>query len=104
MFWHQPRPMASIGIEVMTVEIALGATTAAGLAQTPGEQEVQAVVAPSEERALEEPVTEQSRVATVMPQEVPVATQETAPEAKPQETPPEAETVEPTAAGAAAGA
>ncbi len=94
-FWHQPRPMASIGIEVMTVEIVLGANTAAGLAQQPGEQEVQ-VAAPSEERALEEPVTEQSRVATVMPQEVPVALQETAPEAKPQETPPEAQTVEPT--------
>ncbi len=76
MFWHQPRPMASIGIEVMTVEIVLGANTAAGLAQRPGEQEVQ-VAARSEERALEEPVTEQARVATVMPQEVPVATQET---------------------------
>ena len=95
MFWHQPRPMASIGIEVMTVEIVLGATTAAGVAQTPGEQEVQAVVAPPAEPTQDEPVTAQSRVATVMPQEVPVAAQETAPEAKPQETPPEAETVEP---------
>ncbi len=82
--------MASIGIEVMTVEITLGATTAAGLAPTPSEQEAQAA-APSEERPEEEPTTEQSRVATVMPQEVPVAAQETAPELKPQETPPEAQ-------------
>ena len=94
MFWHQPRPMASIGVEVMTVEITLGATTAAGVAQQPGEQEVQ-VAAPSEERALGEPVTEQARVATVMPQEVPVAPQETAPEAMPQDTPPTVETAEP---------
>lgn len=88
MFWQNTRPMASIGIEVMTVEITLGATTAAGLAQTPSEQEAQAA-SPSEEHPQEEPTTEQSRVATVMPQEVPVATQETAPELKPQETAPE---------------
>jgi protein TonB len=93
MFWQDTRPMASIGIEVMTVEITLGATTAAGLAQTPSEQEAQAA-SPSEEREQEEPTTEQSKVATVMPQEVPVAAQETAPELKPQETTPEAQTDE----------
>jgi protein TonB len=92
MVWHQPRPLASIGVEVMTVEITLGATTAAGVAR-PGEQEAQVAV-PSEERALEEPVTEQARVATVMPQEVPVAPQETAPEAMPQDTLPEVEAAE----------
>jgi protein TonB len=90
MFWHEPRPMASIGIEVMTVEITLGATTTAGLAPTPSEQEAQAAT-PSEEHPQEDPTAEQSRVATVMPQEVPVAAQETAPELKPQETPPEAQ-------------
>src|SRR5687767_3265133 len=37
-FWQEPPPMASIGIEVMTVELTLGATTAAGLAAQPGEQ------------------------------------------------------------------
>jgi protein TonB len=91
MFWQDTRPMASIGIEVMTVEIVLGATTAAGLAQTPSEQDAQVASQSSEERPQEEPTTEQSRVATVMPQEVPVAAQETAPELKPQETPPEAQ-------------
>jgi protein TonB len=88
MFWHEPKPMASIGIEVMTVEIMLGATTAAGLAPTPIEQEDQAVP-PSKERAQDEPLTEQARATTVMPQDAPVATQETAPEVRPEETPPE---------------
>jgi len=95
MFWYQPRPMASIGVEVMTIEITLGATTAAGLAPTPGEQEAQPA-APSEQVTEDERVTEQqSRVATVMPQDVPVAAQETAPEVKPQETPSEVPTIDP---------
>jgi protein TonB len=98
LFWHQPRPMASIGIEVMSVEIVLGATTAAGLAPTPGEQEAQAA-ASSEQPKQDEPVTEQpSRAATVMPQEVPVALQETAPEVKPQEQQPETAAAETPAA------
>ena len=94
MFWHQPKPMASIGIEVMTVEIVLGANTAAGLAQQAGEREVQ-VAAPSAERAQDQPVTEQARLSTEMPQEVPIAAQDAAPEAKQQETPPAVQTVEP---------
>jgi protein TonB len=94
MFWHEPRPMASIGIEVMTVEITLGATTAAGLAPTPGEQEA-VPVPPSEQPTQNEPVTEQSRAATVMPQEVPVAAVETAPEVERDEAPAETQIVEP---------
>lgn len=95
MFSQQPRPMASIGIEVMTVEITLGANTAAGTAPTPGEQERQPV-ASSEQPKEDEPVTEQSRAATVMPQEVPVAAQEAAPEVTQQDTPPEVQAVDPT--------
>jgi len=94
VFWRDPPPLASIGIEAISVEFTLGATTAAGIAPNPGEQEVQAA-APAEAQAAEEVVAEQSRVATLMPQEVPVAAQETAPEARPQETPPEIATVEP---------
>jgi protein TonB len=94
MFWQEPKPMASIGIEVMTVEITLGATTAAGLAPTPGEQETQPV-APSEQPTQDEPVTEQSRATTVMSQEVPVAAFETAPEVKREETPADVQTAEP---------
>ncbi|MPZ40970.1 MAG: TonB family protein [Rhizobiales bacterium] len=95
MFWQEPKPMASIGVEVMTVEITLGATTAAGIAPTPSEQEVQPVP-PTEQPAQDEVVTEPSRATTVMPQEVPVAAQEAAPQVAQQETPPEAQTVEPT--------
>ena len=40
MFWQEPAPLASIGVESMSVEITLGATHAAGLAPQPGEQEV----------------------------------------------------------------
>jgi TonB family protein len=85
MFWHEPKPMASVGIEVMNVEITLGANTAAGLAPTPGEQE--AVPAERADDRTDDPtVTERSRAATVMPQEVPVAAQDTAPEVKAQDT------------------
>ena len=91
MAGQQPRPMASIGVESITVEITLGATAAAGVAPTPGEQEVQAV-APSEQQAQDKPEPEQSRVATAMPQEVPVATQDTAPDLHPQEQKPEPDT------------
>ncbi len=43
MFWQEPKPMASIGIEVMTVDIIVGGTTAAGIASDAGEQETQPV-------------------------------------------------------------
>src|SRR5690606_11512551 len=39
MFWHEPQPMASVGIEVMNVEIVLGSTERAGLAPSPGQDE-----------------------------------------------------------------
>ncbi len=93
MFWQQPRPMASIGIEVMTVEITLGATTLAGIAETPGQEET-ALPPSKEEEGETAEVTEQSRAATVMPQDVPVAAQETAPEVSRQETPTETEAVD----------
>ncbi|HZO46636.1 MAG TPA: energy transducer TonB [Xanthobacteraceae bacterium] len=91
MFWQDTRPMAGIGVEVISVEITLGGPTAAGLAQTPNERDAQVASQAAEETPPEEPATEQSRVATVMPQEVPVGPQETAPELQPQETPPEAQ-------------
>jgi protein TonB len=86
--------MASVGIEVMNVEITLGATTLAGVAPTPGQHET--VLPPSrEERGDAEEVRDESRATTMLPQEVPVADRETAPEVTQQETPPEAEAVEP---------
>jgi protein TonB len=91
MFWQQPAPLASIGVESMRVEITLGATNAAGLAPQPGEQEVEPVTTTAE-RTPDALTAEQPRVATVMPQEIPVAAQEAAPEATPQETPQDVET------------
>src|SRR6476646_7472794 len=40
-FWREPEPLASIGLEVMSVEIMVGATAPAGAAATPGEQHLQ---------------------------------------------------------------
>jgi periplasmic protein TonB len=85
MFWQEPAPLASIGVESISVEITLGATHAAGLAPQPGEQEAEPVTT-TEEHTPDELKTEQPRVATVMPQEVPVAAQEAAPEAIPKKT------------------
>jgi protein TonB len=78
-----PAPVASIGAEVFSVEVTFGANTAAGLATVPGEQEVQ-VAAPAEDQKAEQSLTERTTVATVMPQDVPVASQDTAPEVKEQ--------------------
>jgi periplasmic protein TonB len=41
LFERQPEPMASIGLEAISVEIVLGANMPAGLAVTPGQNEVQ---------------------------------------------------------------
>src|ERR1043165_2985238 len=74
---REPPPLASIGLEVMSVEIVLGATAPAGAATAPGENEVQAASAP-DEQAAEPDKAEQK--ATEQPQTVAVARHETAPE------------------------
>jgi protein TonB len=74
---REPPPLASIGLEVMSVEIVLGATAPAGAATAPGENPVQSASAPEEKSTEVEP-TEQK--ATAQPQSVEVASQETAPE------------------------
>jgi protein TonB len=84
MFWHQPKPMlSSVDVQSITIEITTGAAEAAGLAPSPGEREARQG-SPSEQ------TEQQSRAATVMPQEAPVAAQETAPKVEPQEQQPEA--------------
>jgi protein TonB len=78
-FWRDPDPLASIALEVMSVELVLGATAPAGVAPTPGEQQLQAAAAATDpqptdpQRAAEQKATEQ-------PQSVQVARAETAPE------------------------
>jgi protein TonB len=94
LLWQTPPPLASIGIEAITVDVVLGADTAAGVATQPGESEVQ-MAAPAPEEQPDQQQAEQSKLATEMPQEVPVAASEAAPEAveqQPQEQPAETKT------------
>jgi len=85
---REPTPLASIGEEVISIEIVVGATAPAGVAQTPGEQEVQAA-APEPQQA--EAPREPKEQATEQPQSVQVAPEEKAPEqteaAKPEQAP-----------------
>jgi protein TonB len=78
LFLQQPRPLASLGVESISVEIVLGATTPAGVAPTPGENEVQA--AESKGLRTAEAPLERDEAATVQPHEVPVAEQDATPE------------------------
>ena len=77
--WRDPVPLASIGEEVISLEIVVGATAPAGAAQTSGDRDVQAA-APESQQA--EPPQETEQVATTQPQQVPVAAEEQAPDAK----------------------
>ena len=76
---REPPPLASIGLEVMSVEIVLGATAPAGVATAPGENQVQSTSAPEEKPTEVEQIEPK---ATAQPQSVEVAKQETAPEQK----------------------
>jgi len=76
---REPPPLASIALDVMSVEVVPGATAPAGAATAPGENQAQSASAP-DEQATEIDQTEQK--ATEQPQTVEVAKQETAPEQK----------------------
>jgi len=79
-FWREPTPLASIGVEVISVEIVVGATAPAGIAATTqGEQQVQFAAAPEREATETDRAEEK---ATAQPQTVEVAREETAPEQK----------------------
>jgi protein TonB len=87
-FWREPAPLASIGEQVISLEIVVGGTAPAGVAQAPGEQEVQAAAA--HEPQQNEPEPEQQ--ATPQPQTIQVGPEEKAPEqAAKAETPVEPE-------------
>ena len=49
-FWREPAPLASIGMEVISVAIVVGATAPAGVATTQGEQQINSAAAPETER------------------------------------------------------
>lgn len=78
-FWREPAPLASIGMEVISVEIVVGATAPAGVAPTQGEQQVNAAAAPETEETKADKAEEK---ATAQPQTVEIAREETAPELK----------------------
>jgi periplasmic protein TonB len=84
MFWQDVRPLASIGVESMSVEITLGATNAAGLAPQSGEQEVEPVT-PTEERTPDvtaEATPQETPRNIETPQQVPEPTRNDAPAEK----------------------
>jgi protein TonB len=80
LLWQSPPPLASIGIEAITVDVVLGSTTAAGLATAPSENEVQ-VAAPSPAQSAAHQY-DAAPLATELPQDVATAARETAPEEK----------------------
>ena len=77
--WREPEPLASIGEQVISVEIVVGATAPAGVAQAPSESDTQ-VAAP--ETPQPEPPREAEQKTTEQPQDAPVAQEEKAPEQK----------------------
>ena len=77
-FWREPEPLASIGIEVISAEIVLGATTPAGAEKTQGEQREERILATDPEQV--DPQREAEQKATEQAQNVQVAREETAPE------------------------
>ena len=79
VFWRDPEPLASIGIEVISAEIVLGATAPAGTAPTPGELELNAAKGATDPQQTD-PQREAEQKATEQPQNVQVAREETAPE------------------------
>jgi protein TonB len=78
-FWQEPQPLASIGVEVISAEIVIGATAPAGAAPTPGEQQLQAAAGATDPQPTD-PQREAERKATEQPQNVEIARAETAPE------------------------
>ena len=89
---REPPPLASIGLEVMSVEIVLGATAPAGVATAPGENQVQSASVPEEKSTEVAPIEQR---ATAQPQSVEVARQETAPEQTAEQPKPETRPEEP---------
>src|SRR5204862_7453722 len=65
-FWREPEPLASIGVEVISAELIIGATAPAGAAPAPGEADVPAPAAPDPQPTEQQAETEQK--ATVQPQ------------------------------------
>jgi protein TonB len=92
-FWEEPRPLASIGIDAITVEIVVGDNRPAGLAPTPGENEVQAAPPAEEVKPDDRPIEQQEqRIAEareVAPEEKQTEVAADQPVEQPKDQPPE---------------
>jgi protein TonB len=93
-FWREPEPLASIGVEVITAEIIIGATAPAGVAPTPGEQQENSSAVATEQKPNEQ-APEAQQQATEQPQSVQTARQETASEPKTEQPKAEEKAAEP---------
>jgi periplasmic protein TonB len=93
-FWREPEPLASIGVEVITAEIIIGATAPAGVAPTPGEQQENSSAVATEQKPNEQ-APEAQQQATEQPQSVQTARQETASEPKTEQPKAEEKTAQP---------
>ncbi|EJW12902.1 Ferric siderophore transport system, periplasmic binding protein TonB [Rhodovulum sp. PH10] len=78
-FARQPPPQASIGIEVVSVEMVVGADQLAGLAEQPGDSEA------SSAASAGEPLPEPQETAASEPDTTDIAKAETAPDATPEQ-------------------
>jgi protein TonB len=92
-FWEEPRPLASIGIEAITVEIMVGDNRPAGLAPTPGENEVQAAPPAEEVKPDDRPIEQQEQrtaeAREVKPEEKETEVAKDQPVEQPKDQPPE---------------
>ena len=80
VFWREPEPLASIGIEVISAEIMLGANESTGVGKDAGEDQKTNRYNSATDPQQVEPQREATQRATEQPQTVQVGPQETAPE------------------------
>jgi protein TonB len=78
VFGQPPPPMASVGVQSISVEIVLGTDMPAGPAKTDGENAIESAASP-QQLTPADPATEVAEAATVQPLDVPIAERATAP-------------------------
>jgi protein TonB len=79
-FWREPEPLASLGVEVISAEIMLGANESTGTGKNAGEDQKTSRYNDSTDPQQVEPQREATPRATEQPQSVQVGQQETTPE------------------------
>lgn len=89
LFNRAPEPMATIGLEAISVEIVLGADTPAGLAAASGPNEVQGAPPPDPDPTDREAAQPEPTTPVQMAQSAPPEATETRPEPEPSQSEPE---------------